>query len=60
MPYITSNEQMAKVEGKAEGKAEKALELALKMLQEGATFEFAMKVTGLTIAQLQELLAQSN
>jgi hypothetical protein len=56
MPYVTTNEQMAKVEGKAE----KALEIALKMLQEGATFEFVTKVTGLTIAQLQELQAQSN
>jgi predicted transposase/invertase (TIGR01784 family) len=56
MRYVTTNEQLAKVEGKAEEKAT----LALKMIQEGATFEFVMKVTGFTIAQLQELQAQSN
>jgi hypothetical protein len=52
MPYVTTNEQMAIAETKTE--------LAIKMLQEGATFEFVTKVTGFTIAQLQELQAQSN
>jgi predicted transposase/invertase (TIGR01784 family) len=55
MPYVTSNEQMAKIEGKVEEKTE----LAIKMLQEGATTEFVTKVTGFTIEQLKKLQTQS-
>jgi hypothetical protein len=33
--------------------------IAIKMLQEGATLEFVVKVTGWTIAQIQALQAQA-
>jgi predicted transposase/invertase (TIGR01784 family) len=43
-----------------EAQEEKAASLALKMLQEGATLDFVVRVTGLTLEQLQQLQAQAS
>jgi predicted transposase YdaD len=42
-----------------EAKEEERRSMALKMLQEGATLEFVVKVSGFTIAQLQQLQAEN-
>jgi hypothetical protein len=61
MPYVTSNEQMAKAEGRAEGQAEGRLatqsEVALNLLRQNISLEVVVQATGLTIEQIQALQA---
>jgi hypothetical protein len=61
MPYVTSNEQMAKAEGRAEGQAEGRLatqsEVALNLLRQNISLEVIVQATGLTIEQIQALQA---
>jgi hypothetical protein len=63
MPYVTSVEQIGYDRGlqigKENGVEEERRSLALKMLQEGATVEFVKKVTGFSVAQIQDLQTQA-
>ncbi len=58
---IATGMQKGILQGRQEGKQEGLLtakrEIALTMLQEGSIDEFIIKVTGLTIKQLQEVKA---
>jgi predicted transposase/invertase (TIGR01784 family) len=51
MPYVTSIEQM----GIEKGRGEERQAIALKMLQDNLPLEQISRLTGLTIAQLQQL-----
>ena len=61
MKYVTSIERMAEErgieEGREEGREEERRSLALKMLQENISLEAIVRITGLSIAQLQQLQA---
>jgi hypothetical protein len=54
MKYVTTSERRAKAEGRFEEKQE----IALKMLQDQLPLEQISRLTGLTLAQLQELQSQ--
>jgi predicted transposase/invertase (TIGR01784 family) len=49
----------SKQQGKAEGKAEERRAIALNMLKDNLSLEQTSRFTGLTIAQLQQLQADS-
>ena len=59
--YVTSIERMAEErgieEGREEGREEERRSLALKMLHENIPLEAIIRITGLSIAQLQQLQA---
>jgi len=56
MPYITSIEQS----GIEKGREDERRSLALKMLQKSLPLEMIAEITGITIAQLQQLQSQPN
>jgi hypothetical protein len=56
MPYITTNEQLAKAEEQLATQSR----IALNLMKENLSLEIISRTTGFTIAQLQELQAQSN
>jgi hypothetical protein len=58
MPYITSVEQIGYDRGIKEGQEEKAIAIALNMLRKRLDLETIAEVTGLSIAQLQQLQAE--
>ena len=45
----------AKRDGKAEGAKEKEIQIARNMLQENASIEFIIKVTGLTKEEIEKI-----
>jgi hypothetical protein len=55
MPYVTSNEQMAKAEGRAEGRLATRSEIALNLLRQNISLAVIVEATGLTIEQIQAL-----
>jgi hypothetical protein len=55
MPYITSIEQMVREEEREEGREEERRAIALNMLRDNLPLEQISRLTGLTIAQLQQL-----
>jgi predicted transposase YdaD len=63
MPYVTSVEQIGYDRGlqigEETGVEKERRSLALKMLQEGATVEFVTKVTGFSVAQIQDIQTQA-
>jgi predicted transposase YdaD len=63
MPYVTSVEQIGYDRGlqigEETGVGKERRSLALKMLQEGATVEFVTKVTGFSVAQIQDIQTQA-
>jgi predicted transposase/invertase (TIGR01784 family) len=58
MPYITSVEQIGYDRGKVEGKVEERKSIALNMLQRNLDLQTIAEITGLTIAQIQDLQSQ--
>ncbi len=58
MRYITSIGQMIRTEVKEEGREEKRRELALKMVQENIDTETIARITGMSIAEVQQLISQ--
>ena len=58
MKYVTTIERMAKEKGQEEGKIEEKQTIALNMLNDGLSLEQIVRLTGLTIAQLQKLQSQ--
>jgi hypothetical protein len=60
MPYVTSNEQMAKAEGRAEGQLATKSEITLNLLRQNISLEVITQATGLTIEQIQALQANSS
>jgi predicted transposase/invertase (TIGR01784 family) len=58
MPYITSVEQIGYDRGKVEGKVEERKSIALNMLQRNLDLQTIAEITGLTIAQIQDLQGQ--
>lgn len=55
MPYVTSIEQLARAEAKEEERLATQKMIALNMLQDNLPLEQISRLTGLTIAQLQQL-----
>jgi predicted transposase/invertase (TIGR01784 family) len=55
MPYVTSIEQLARAEAKEEERLATQKTIALNMLQDNLPLEQISRLTGLTIAQLQQL-----
>jgi predicted transposase/invertase (TIGR01784 family) len=58
MPYITSVEQIGYDRGEAEGKEKERKSIALNMLQRNLDLQTIAEITGLTIAQIQDLQGQ--
>jgi predicted transposase YdaD len=55
MPYVTLIEQLARAEAKEEERLATQKMIALNMLQDNLPLEQISRLTGLTIAQLQQL-----
>jgi predicted transposase/invertase (TIGR01784 family) len=58
MPYVTSIEQLGIEKGREQGREAERRSLALKMLQENIALETIARITGFSIAQLQQLQPQ--
>ena len=55
MKYVTTIERMAKEKGKDKGKIEEKQTIAINMLNDSLSLEQISRLTGLSIAQLQQL-----
>jgi predicted transposase/invertase (TIGR01784 family) len=55
MKYVTTIERMAEERGQVEGRLATQTEIALNMLKDNLPLEQITRLTGLTIAQIEEL-----
>jgi predicted transposase/invertase (TIGR01784 family) len=60
MKYVTTIERMAEERGRVEERLTTQTEIALNMLKDNLPMEQITRLTGLTIAQIEELQTQAN